>query len=1045
MRELKLVASVQDKGVLHFMDALEAHGKAAESAFRKFTSSMQEVQRKSSAVTSKVEVSAADLMAATSARQKATEDYLEGYRKVGEAAESVADKEEGAAKRRKTAAESVSSTTVRATNQLLAAQRDAALAEAKLITDKWERAKAIETAGHNYRRQKLAGNNAAIAAEEQRHVAEMAAIQLRQEEAAKKAAGVVASASTVGVRAAQEEEAATEARTRAYEEWLQKVNSTPVFIANREKLANYGPIQGPPTAAAAAAQAEAAEKYRLAQEARQQSERQTTQIVERQVKRRVEAKAEEYYEFTAYDKELLKITRDTGMAKAHAENNQFDRDIERLRAQANYKLTLAKGDAEKTLRIQEWATERYLAIEKRREQFSNTPFQKHLGVMTQMMMKMGMSAGQAGQAFQQAGFQVGDFATQVASGQGFLRPFIQQGTQLVSMFGPWGAAIGAAGAIVGAFAVYMLKAKEGIDGLTKAIKAADFISYGQQLEQYAEVVRVTNAVTSQAVKQYDFYGVAALSVAGSHQKATAEINEARKALEYIYGSVEKASEAYERLQSRTRKGLEVEARISGLELGGESVENAVKIQQERNKAALEELERGFDAERAAVQRWERKKDADGKKYVETEEQFLKRRDDEIARINSDSARSRELQEKINNDKIAKIRDDAAKETQNKIKEAAEALRTAEAQTQRMRIEAQMVGSARSIALLNAEYDERVRAAKENAKVVAQIEQQRALAIEAIRVGASRREVEEHRKIIEGQQAMEQRRLEVLYAGNEKELLAIRQQAESRRLAEEYNAQLIRDVQEGNYDLMEARYAAYQDALTATAFIHEQERQQLAVKTAEENAKKIVAANEQIAASAFTIAGNFADAFGFERANKFLGVLQKIKTTMEAMAAIQEALGVLRTLGQSFNPLSFIGLGGLMPVNERNFYADGGRPPVGKVSVVGERGPELFIPDTAGTVYSNEDSRRMLARAAAPVIPASIYQQAPAAKPQASAPSVTVQGMSVVVNVPEGATPKQAEELGAAAARGAASGIGYLAAQRSFLDTQRTAAYDRVFG
>lgn len=31
------------------------------------------------------------------------------------------------------------------------------------------------------------------------------------------------------------------------------------------------------------------------------------------------------------------------------------------------------------------------------------------------------------------------------------------------------------------------------------------------------------------------------------------------------------------------------------------------------------------------------------------------------------------------------------------------------------------------------------------------------------------------------------------------------------------------------------------------------------------------------------------------------------------------------------------------------FADGGRPPMGKVSLVGERGPELFVPDGAGTI------------------------------------------------------------------------------------------------
>jgi hypothetical protein len=34
------------------------------------------------------------------------------------------------------------------------------------------------------------------------------------------------------------------------------------------------------------------------------------------------------------------------------------------------------------------------------------------------------------------------------------------------------------------------------------------------------------------------------------------------------------------------------------------------------------------------------------------------------------------------------------------------------------------------------------------------------------------------------------------------------------------------------------------------------------------------------------------------------------------------------------------------------FADGGEPPVGVPSLVGERGPELFIPKTAGTIVPN---------------------------------------------------------------------------------------------
>lgn len=52
------------------------------------------------------------------------------------------------------------------------------------------------------------------------------------------------------------------------------------------------------------------------------------------------------------------------------------------------------------------------------------------------------------------------------------------------------------------------------------------------------------------------------------------------------------------------------------------------------------------------------------------------------------------------------------------------------------------------------------------------------------------------------------------------------------------------------------------------------------------------------------------------------------------------------------------------------FAEGGRPEVGQVSLVGERGPELFVPDTAGTIIPahvtseilNGGSRRSAARA-----------------------------------------------------------------------------------
>jgi hypothetical protein len=54
-----------------------------------------------------------------------------------------------------------------------------------------------------------------------------------------------------------------------------------------------------------------------------------------------------------------------------------------------------------------------------------------------------------GNKMQQASFQLADFAVQLQSGQGFMRAFVQQGSQVAASFGPMGAAAGAAIAVVG--------------------------------------------------------------------------------------------------------------------------------------------------------------------------------------------------------------------------------------------------------------------------------------------------------------------------------------------------------------------------------------------------------------------------------------------------------------------------------------------------------------------------------------------------------------------------------------------------------------------
>ena len=69
-----------------------------------------------------------------------------------------------------------------------------------------------------------------------------------------------------------------------------------------------------------------------------------------------------------------------------------------------------------------------------------------------------LSSGAFTMRIQQAGYQIGDFATQVASGGSAVTAFVQQGSQLLGMFGMFGA-IGGAALAIGGVAYQMLAAR----------------------------------------------------------------------------------------------------------------------------------------------------------------------------------------------------------------------------------------------------------------------------------------------------------------------------------------------------------------------------------------------------------------------------------------------------------------------------------------------------------------------------------------------------------------------------------------------------------
>jgi lambda family phage tail tape measure protein len=104
-------------------------------------------------------------------------------------------------------------------------------------------------------------------------------------------------------------------------------------------------------------------------------------------------------------------------------------------------------------------------------------------------------------------------------------------------------------------------------------------------------------------------------------------------------------------------------------------------------------------------------------------------------------------------------------------------------------------------------------------------------------------------------------------------------------------------------------------------------------------------NMNSAIDKFVETGKFA--FG-DFAKSVIQDLIKIQLRMMMMRAIT-GIGGLFTMGTAGG---FVNEAGGAELAGSLGFADGGEPPVGVASLVGERGPELFIPKTAGTIIPN---------------------------------------------------------------------------------------------
>ena len=112
--------------------------------------------------------------------------------------------------------------------------------------------------------------------------------------------------------------------------------------------------------------------------------------------------------------------------------------------------------------------------------------------VTQSTNEAGASTGRFSQVVGQAGFQVGDFASQVQAGQSAMTALAQQGSQFLGVFGTAGAVAGAA-LTVGILAVQLLGLSENTDDAAEAAKRL-----ADAEKAYQDALRTTIELTETA-------------------------------------------------------------------------------------------------------------------------------------------------------------------------------------------------------------------------------------------------------------------------------------------------------------------------------------------------------------------------------------------------------------------------------------------------------------------------------------------------------------------------------------------------------------------
>ncbi len=239
-----------------------------------------------------------------------------------------------------------------------------------------------------------------------------------------------------------------------------------------------------------------------------------------------------------------------------------------------------------------------------------------------------------GGAAQQAGYQIGDFAVQVAGGQSALVALTQQGAQLLGFFGPWGAVLGAAAAVAGALAIAFWDtgdaakdAEEAVKEYETAIKSAETLikRLNDQSKDSADLLREERAEILKTAKERVFAAQQALSIErelfrqkqasmaipgiGTSQDeslgAVGGEYDRQKLQDYV-NALGAAEQEFNKLASRITSAIEANEKFKASQEAGKEADKSAK-EAERHAESVRKVVDALDAERVAITLSDREK------------------------------------------------------------------------------------------------------------------------------------------------------------------------------------------------------------------------------------------------------------------------------------------------------------------------------------------------------------------------------------------------------------------------------------------------------